>query len=226
MKLRPDNQILKEGRTIHPKTVKDPASYNGNVLKPAGNNRKLGNGQDLITKGKWAGMPMFSLTLEERATCPTSCHHWADCYGNGMNFATRFQAGKALEDKLKIEVAKLAKDYPKGFVIRLHVLGDFYSIEYAELWESFLKQYPNLHVFGYTARHAGFIGHCIEMLNILYRNRFWVRSSHKDSLYSMAAVEIPNRLSITCPQQTGKTKACVTCGLCWSVNKPIHFISH
>src|SRR5262249_24811065 len=34
-----------------------------------------------------------TLTLEERATCPTTCRHWRDCYGNKMHRAQRWQRG-------------------------------------------------------------------------------------------------------------------------------------
>ena len=47
-------------------------------------NVKLGK---KVTKGKWKGFPIFTLTLEERATCPKSCQHWATCYGNNMLYA-------------------------------------------------------------------------------------------------------------------------------------------
>lgn len=43
------------------------------------NNPKTGK---RITKGLWAGMPIYTLTLEERASCPSYCHMWRDCYGN------------------------------------------------------------------------------------------------------------------------------------------------
>jgi hypothetical protein len=31
-------------------------------------------------------------------------------------------------------------------------LGDFYSVEYVELWRTLLQRHPALHVFGMTAR--------------------------------------------------------------------------
>ena len=39
-----------------------------------------------------------------------------------------------------------------GFAVRLHNLGDFYSVEYVELWRKLLERHPALHVWGYSAR--------------------------------------------------------------------------
>lgn len=222
MNLTPNHPAVVEGRTIHPKTVKDLSTYKGKVLKSVANNRKLGNGHSVVMKGKWRGMPMFSLTLEERKTCPKSCHHWRDCYGNGMAFAHRFPAGPELEARIESEVSELAKMH-QHFLIRLHVLGDFYSIQYVELWERLMHQYPGLYVFGYTARHDWEI---LWRMQQLFLARWWVRFSRKDSMSMLTAVETPNSRSITCPQQTGKTASCLTCGLCWSIHRPIHFLTH
>ena len=226
MRLKPTHPALSEARTIHTKKVIDPATYKGNVLKSVADNIKLGNGSNVIVKGKWTGFPMVSLTLEERATCPRTCHHWVDCYGNGMAFGHRFKAGKALEDKIQEELSILAFKHRKGFVVRLHVLGDFYSVEYVEFWQRMLSMFPQLHIFGYTARSNDPIGYNIAFLNAWFADRCWIRSSKKESEHGMAAIEIPNANSITCPQQLGKTDACITCGLCWSIKKPIHFVNH
>jgi hypothetical protein len=41
---------------------------------------------------------------------------------------------------------------PGGFMVRLHVLGDFYSTDYVQLLAVALTAFPALHVFGFTAR--------------------------------------------------------------------------
>jgi len=110
--------------TIYPKSIKSPLDPRYKLLKPGTNNKKLGG---IITANKWTGKRMFSLTLIERDTCPESCHHWDDCYGNNMPFAHRFNT-IGLMHELEDEIDALSKKYPKGIVIRLHVLGDFYSI--------------------------------------------------------------------------------------------------
>ena len=94
-------------------------------LKSGENSAKIGG---LIVKGRWRGFPVYTLTLEERATCPRTCHHWRSCFGNGTHLADRIAAGANLEWRLEREVALLDIDHPRGFVVRLHVLGDFYSV--------------------------------------------------------------------------------------------------
>jgi hypothetical protein len=69
-----------------------------------------------------------------------------------MQAAERIVAGPALEAALWDELAALQQMHPGGFLVRLHVLGDFYSVDYAQLWHEALEAYPALHIFGYTAR--------------------------------------------------------------------------
>src|SRR3990167_9551526 len=60
-----------------------------NVLKRSIDNAKLGKLREWRA-GAFKGMPLYSLTLEERATCERSCNAWSVCYGNNMPFAHRF----------------------------------------------------------------------------------------------------------------------------------------
>ena len=111
--------------TVYPKSIKSPLVPSYQVLKKGSNNKKLGFN---IKSKKWRGSKLYSLTLVERETCPTSCHHWDDCYGNNMPFAHRFSTD-GLETKLESEIETLLEKHPQGITIRLHVLGDFYSVD-------------------------------------------------------------------------------------------------
>jgi hypothetical protein len=62
------------------------------------------------------------------------------------------QHGADLERRLEIEVARHAEENPLGFAVRLHVLGDFYSVEYVGLWRQLVEQHSALHVWGYIPR--------------------------------------------------------------------------
>ncbi len=84
-KLSETHAAIVEGRTLYSKNVHDLDTYKHKVLKPS-TNKKLGR---KITKGKLAGMQIYTLTLEERATCDRDCEHWLDCFGNNMPFAHR-----------------------------------------------------------------------------------------------------------------------------------------
>lgn len=199
-----------------------------NILKRAEENTKLGKGKYIITKGKWKGFPLYSLTLTERKTCPTDCSRLSSCYGNAMPFAHRWKEGPELEKKLIVEVGRLAIKYPHGFAIRLHVLGDFYSPQYVKMWGELLYRYPNLHVYGYTARWSDAIWHEINKLRNKFTDRWWVRISKNKNrpfgkeIYASA----PNDYAIPCPEQTGKTESCLTCGICWSTDLTVSFEDH
>ena len=221
---------VSENRTLFSKNVKNPMENKTDILKPGSNNKKLGG---FISKGIWRGLPMFSLTLEERATCPLSCAHYKDCYGNNMIYAHRFQAGEDLENRLEIELTKLNYIHRFGFVVRLHVLGDFYNINYVQKWEKWLKRFPNMKVFGYTGykpddenKNYAEIG--LEILRVRLQNpkRFQIRiSDGGDAEFSANPIEHGFN-GFTCPEQTGKVPTCADCGLCWTTNKNVNFITH
>lgn len=214
--------------TRYRKSVK-PAS--DNMLKPGTNNAKLGG---VVTAKKWQGMVMYSLTLEERATCPTSCQQWTNCYGNNMPFAHRFShEDPDFLSKLDTQLSKLAKKHQQGFVVRLHVLGDFYNDVYVKWWRAMLNKYPALHAFGYTHRDM----YSPEGMHILHMNntmpdRWQIRfSDNPVPLMSAHVVQkdyAPIKGSeIVCPEQLGTAKSCADCGLCWSApNRKIMFVEH
>lgn len=179
-------------------------------------------------------MPIFTLTLEERATCPRSCIHWRDCYGNKMNWSARLKHGKDLEERIKYDIRRLARDHRRGFVVRLHVLGDFYSVQYVRLWQSMLALYPELRIFGYTAWPSmSELGLTIRKMNYCHPTRCIIRFSNYPhegeiprTITLNTADEAPKHV-IVCPAQTGKTDCCGTCALCWAVpDKTIAFLRH
>lgn len=225
-----ESTFLSEARTRYPHSVISAEDYRGRVLKPGENAPKIGG---RVTKGEWAGMPVFTLTLEERATCPTSCRHWRSCYGNGMNWAQRFEPGAALERRLWTEVHELGRWHPQGFAVRLHVLGDFYSQEYVALWGALLDAVPALRVWGYTARWDGLadpIAYVLVKLAQADWQRFAMRFSNAPiDECNTVSIEHPMQApagAVVCPQQTGATASCGTCALCWSTRRPIAFLQH
>lgn len=217
MVLGEDHLAVIENRTLFPSRVSEP---NERLLKSGKHQRKLGV---KVVKGKWAGMPIFTLTLEERATCPRSCQHWRDCYGNHMQWPKRYKHGADLEARLDQELSALAQNHPRGFVVRLHILGDFYSVHYVMNWGRWMQRFPNLHVFGYTARWLDEpIGAALQQVRMAFPVRWWIRWSHHDKDAWLSTGDS----GIICPIQTGKTDACGTCGLCWAATKPIRFLVH
>lgn len=229
MNLRPDNPSLAKGRTIFLKSVTAPEKAS-RLLQPASTNRKLGNGKKTIVKGRWAGMDMYQLVLEERATCPKSCQQWSSCYGNNMYLAKRIdhRDWDKFKSALESELAALASSNPGGYVVRLHVLGDFFSLRYVDLWARALKRHPELRVFGYTHRwpkQGDGIGEALRELNKQV-DRWWVRFSDRGGKMSANVGPSAGPGDIRCPHETGQTESCLTCGLCWQTDKPILFTEH
>lgn len=225
VQLRDDHPALVEGKSLFQKRV-EHHSDRPRLLVGGENSRKIGK---RVTKGRFRGFPIYMLTLEERATCPTSCLEWKTCYGNSMNWARRIMHGRDFEERLWEELADKQAQHPAGFLVRLHILGDFYSLDYAELWAEALEAYPALHVFGYTARDPDSeIGAVIRELLGYRGDRFHVRFSgwggaNHGSVVIDHAEETDH---VVCPAQLGKTDCCATCALCWHGDLTIAFLRH
>ena len=223
-----DHPALMSGHTIYPTTVKAVGS--DSVFKSGFNSAKIGT---KIQKGRWKNFAVYTLTLEERATCPTSCKHWRSCFGGGMQRAIRYRHGAELERRVETEVAELSHKHPRGFAVRLHVLGDFYSVAYVEMWARLLKKHPQLHAFGFSARWEYTRDPIARALINLVEKR-WMRFAIRFSnapIPAMAtrSVEHPYQIEkgvIWCPQQSGKTASCSTCALCWQSKKNVAFVQH
>ena len=186
-------------------------------------------------KGPFKGMPLYSLTLEERATCDSSCPIWDNCYGNHMPFASRFDVtmdqGAALMALLSTELTQLDSRHPDGYSIRLHVLGDFFSTDYVYWWRSQLTIHPLLHIFGYTHR-TGPITTAIDETFTKFPDRFVILQSDstQPSIRPVALIEglTPGaELLPLCPEQAGQLSGCLECGLCTNSRiKGVRFRRH
>ena len=218
---------LRPPQTRYLKGVK-PASLN--MLKRGKQNKKLG---DKISVKMWKGMTMYSLSLEERATCPTDCQQWDNCYGDNMPFAHRFDhTDPNFISNLEQQLSSLNDKHTEGFVVRLHVLGDFFDGKYVVQWQLWLSQFENLRVFGYThLPYKSQLGSMISNVNNSHPDRFRIRFSDEyDTDFSAHVVKnngiVEGINNLICPEQQGKTASCTTCGYCWSSNQPIVFIEH
>lgn len=232
--LAEDHPAVIKGRSLfsHKAGVFESARF----LVSGKNNPKLGAE---FRKGPWDGFPLYHVTLEERATCPRSCLQWRSCYGNAMHLARRHDhTDPDFLPALKAEVVTVARQHPKGFVVRLHTLGDFYSVEYVQVWADLLDALPNLRVFGYTARREDAddeesrrIAKAIRWLTEQAWDLFAIRFSGHDGRQGTIVVTEPDEREhvVMCPAQTYATHACVTCGLCSSPeakHKTIGFLLH
>lgn len=226
-----DHAAVVEGRTVYVSSVRDPLDVK-NAFVSGHNNPKIGK---WVEKGEWENFPIFTLTLEERRTCSRDCHHWRSCMGNNMHLSQRLKHGPVLEARLERDLAMLQAQYPRGFVVRLHVLGDFYDFAYVNKWEHWLGKFPALRVFGYTARLPGTtLGNELSYMQYHYWDRFAVRFSRPTPVrgygeaITVPDVEAAEALGATvCPAQLHQTATCGTCTLCWSMPQlTIAFLHH
>ena len=216
-------------RTRYRKSVKPPSAT---MLKPGANNKKLGS---KITTGAWKGAAIYSLTLEERNSCPTHCDQWDTCYGNNMPFATRYDHThpdfyRCLDQNVKdlIEKHIWNKDQPIAF--RLHVLGDFFDVRYVEYWDNWLQELQGIKIWGYTHHDPqSKIGLAIREMNLFDNCHVRFSDKHNMEPYLQANViakDSTTTMGIICPEQTNATASCSTCSLCWSTNQAINFLQH
>jgi hypothetical protein len=147
-----------------------------------------------------------------------------------MHFARRVRGGDLFERFLWDELHEAQRAHPRGFVVRLHILGDFYSVGYVGLWEQALADFPALHVFGYTARQpfTDSIGVALNRLVQLNTERFALRFSGLDlPRNGSVVVDRPEETEhLICPAQLKKTDCCATCALCWHSDRTIAFLRH
>ncbi len=266
MRLKQSHPSVLSGETIHEKAIKHPQS---GMLKPVSSNTKLGglakkfiriaretNSERFLSlerddrvvraqRGEWLDFPAYSLSLTERRTCPSYCFHWRDCYGNNTGFGHRFDISdlSTFVGFLERDLKGLARRHPSGFIVRLHVLGDFNSVEYVEFWVGMLEKHPNLRIFGYTARipEKDRIGDAILAYRESFFERFRIRFSNWDkgnfTALSLSTATAKQKLKsgegIICPNlivaKDGLPviKNCMNCGLCWTMTeKAIIFPDH
>jgi hypothetical protein len=240
MKLNINDKAIKNSTTKYINNIIDDVEkpykkynkYPFSIIKES-NNIKLGK---KVLKGNKKDFKIYTLTLVERNTCSDECEHWLTCYGNNMPFGIRFNPyNKNFLPRLESDLKAIAlkPKNKKGFLLRLHVLGDFYSKDYVLFWERMLKLYPNLHIYGYTRNHNNSkylknrnIANEIIKLNTLFSTRFYIRFSNKLDIEESANSIDLGKKGITCLAQVDEKKTCATCTLCWTSKKPINFITH
>ena len=222
--------FIEQGRTKFPTRVIAPSDMS-TLLVSGHSNVKIGRD---VRKGKLRGWWIYTLSLEERKTCPSSCDHWQSCYGNNMPFAKRVD--HTTPDfllKLENEIIHLCHQRRKtGVLIRLHALGDFYSQAYVDFWRRMLEMHKNLAIYGYTARswYGDPIGRAVYRLRLVWGRRFMVRTSNSGevtmSTAGIASVEQRPAGAFVCPAQLGLPRCCATCAACWSTTKNVAFLDH
>lgn len=234
----PNRSIPGLTQTQFPDSVRD-AGLDETVLKGGENISKIGG---VVLAGPLKGARIVSLALEERKTCPRSCVIWDACYGNNMPRLIRYNAGPLLEAKIAVEIISLCERHEK-VLVRLHIVGDFYSTGYLQFWANLLDRFPGLHVFGFTAWTEDTpIGKGIAWLRAQDPQRFAVRTSGRTGKWGSFTLPFPTDRpmigdAVVCPEQrdamNGSERGthCGSCGLCWktganATGRPIAFVEH
>jgi|TARA_R110000851_G_scaffold43016_1_gene106733 hypothetical protein len=224
----------------YPKNVFNASKYEFKILKPS-KNKKLGK---VVTKGRHKDKRIYTLHLEVRNTCSQNCFHWDNCYDDNMPFAHRFKFDDTLLTKIWRDLEVLDKKHKQGFLVRLHIGGDFPSVDYVNFWEMALLTFPNLSCYGYTHHHYNRKSKVVRQIGIpvdeeksigkairKLRNKMWDRFSIRFSdLLTDELSANSNDLSnegIVCPEQTKQVASCGECTLCWNKNvSSVLFITH
>ncbi len=215
------------GHTVYQSMVRS-AVPGERVLKSGEHSRKLGS---FFSKRPWKHMPIYSMTLEERRTCPRSCAVWSECYGNSMHRAVRWKVNDAFYAQLTLELEQLSLSFPRGFAVRLHTLGDFPDLQYPEFWMRALQRHHELHVFGFTAHHRDSdIGMAIETESAKW-NRFRIRFSNdigpRGAVVIADTAQTAARDAILCPADADRPSvSCGSCALCMNTSRTIAFRQH
>lgn len=231
------HEAVINGRSIFSRRGVKPVAALKNLLVSGHSNVKIGRD---VRKGKlFRGYWIYTLSLEERATCPSTCFHWQTCYGNNMPYAKRVdhRDPAALQARLQEEVGALLGSVGRGCVqrtgvlVRLHALGDFFSVLYVRFWVGLLRQHPNLAVFGYTAHDPdSAIGQTIQDAKDEFGRRFAIRwSNGKRAVDCTVPIYQESNVpagAFVCPEQTSRVEGCGKCGLCWNSDKNVAFIEH
>jgi hypothetical protein len=178
-------------------------------------------------------MRIFTLTLEERKTCSSDCPNILRCYGNNMHLAKRIDHSHPdFLRKLDAELYHLQAQYPGGFVVRLHILGDFFSPEYVLWWRMALGRYRALRIFGYSAwDKASPIGIALAAVRHIAPDRFRLRFSNQGEA-NVIPFPIKARgkspWGLVCPAQTHEGVTCASCTLCWELepSDAVAFMEH
>lgn len=117
------------------------------VLAVAENNPKLGG--DIERRGR---EPSRVVYLEEYSTCPDSCRfkRYGDCLGENTR-ADRYIVTPKFWEHADREANLLHLNHARWF-LRLHGLGDFFSVDYVRRWIDLAERYPSMHIWGFTHR--------------------------------------------------------------------------
>lgn len=181
----------------------------------------------LISKGnlKIGELPSFSLPV---VTCCPGKTPFCDlyCYGLKGNFiltnvkeANERRLDASLRnDFVEIITAEILRTRAPAF--RLHVVGDFYCVEYIEKWMQIARNIKPVIIFGSTRSwRCDFLWDTLKKFrdldNVFVKASIDLTDSAQPCTgWNTWSVEGPGRV---CPHDEGKVANCYECKRCWSI---------
>jgi hypothetical protein len=214
-----------ENRSRYPQKVRIREPGVSQILAPATNNSKLTTpDQPRWVAGRWHGMWMYTVYLEELETCrDNACPPDVKrmCFAHWTPFATRWTWCPTFLPALDENLEEAEHEFREGFTVDLHSSGDFPDLDYVEGWIERLDRFPALHIWGNTAhRRESPIGRLIDRLNRIRRDRVAIRFSGASGDMSSRILGVtiePEAATglFVCPANEHHPKAnCSTCAFC------------
>ena len=172
-------------------------------------------------------LPSFSLPV--LITCPGKTEFCSRlCYGLNGRF-TKPRARELYQNNLEASkqpdfaeriVSEILKAKPEAF--RLHVVGDFYSVEYVEKWLEIAERLPDVKFFGSTKswRVLGLrdaVTRFRDLPNVYLRAS--IDFSHLDQPSSSWRVWSIEGKGDPCPHDFSSVENCLTCKKCWQIKE-------
>ena len=180
-----------------------------------------------VSKGndKLGNIPSFSLPSIQ--TCPYStsiCRRL--CYAAKLeriypNVKKAYSHNLAASSD-PLFVQNMIKAIGKSKVFRIHVSGDFYSVDYIQAWDVIISECPNTMFYAYTRSWQGM--DLLPALESLKENKNLVILASVDAEtgfdvpqgWRMATMGEQPVKTVSCPQQTKKALSCEACKLCFN----------
>jgi hypothetical protein len=194
---------------------------------------------------------IFVFNLPIRITCPGATQWCAiHCYNSDdrvdvypmdkwrINLWWAVNSPACLKEKI---AKQLKEEYNSRTAVRFHSCGDFYSVEYIQMWREICQSFPDIRFWGYTRSWAvhdlsPYLASLVALRNV---NLFasWDRDiapepiGWRKSLVAMTNEEVgllgKTGNAYVCPEQYNLVRCCADCALCIrSYRYDVIFILH